>query len=81
LFNRKVSIHLARVDVSAGNSLSTPQYYDRTFVITVLLIMFSPFPFTEINVCTYVCTRPWTTDQTRIKKSRVACYHCTNRVL
>jgi len=26
LFNRKVSTHLARVDVSAGNSLSTPQY-------------------------------------------------------
>ena len=26
LFNRKVSIHLTRVDVSAGNSLSTPQY-------------------------------------------------------
>jgi len=26
LFNCKVSIHLARVDVSAGNSLSTPQY-------------------------------------------------------
>ena len=24
--NRKVSNHLARVDVSAGNSLSTPQY-------------------------------------------------------
>ena len=26
LFTRKVSNHLARVDVSAGNSLSTPQY-------------------------------------------------------
>jgi len=24
--NRKVSNHLARVDVSAGNSLSAPQY-------------------------------------------------------
>jgi len=26
LCNREVSNHLARVDVSAGNSLSTPQY-------------------------------------------------------
>jgi len=24
--NRKVSVHLARIDISAGNSLSTPQY-------------------------------------------------------
>jgi len=55
--NRRVSNHLASVDVSAGNSLSTPQYSDRTFVITVLLIMFSLFPFTEINVCMYEVSR------------------------
>jgi len=36
--NRRVSNHLASVDVSAGNSLSTPQYYDRTFVIFSIII-------------------------------------------
>jgi len=55
LCNRKVSNHLARVDVSAGNSLSAPQYILGSHVCHYCFIDYvSPFPFTEINVCTYV---------------------------
>jgi len=45
LFNRKVSIRLARVDVSAGNSLSTPpvlgsHVYHYCFIDYVFIISF-----------------------------------------